>query len=271
MRFVNMRFVNMRFVNMRFVNMDRARELNVMTPGRSHASLSTASSEISSEVAAVAAVAALVEPTRRCIYDHVRAHQVPLSRDDVADALGVPRQTAAFHLDRLAEQGLLTVSFARRSGRSGPGAGRPAKLYERSSREVSVSLPPRHYDLAGRLLAGAVVEAEQSGQPTREVLQRRTRDFGQALARAHSGEGDTGDLMDLLEEHGYEPEAAGADVILRNCPFHAMAQEQTELVCGMNLQLLAGILAGLGRTGLHARLDPLPSRCCVRLELRQQS
>jgi predicted ArsR family transcriptional regulator len=213
----------------------------------------------------VAAVASLDEPTRRRIYDHVRAHSVQVSRDDVADALGVPRRTAAFHLDRLAEQGLLVVSVARLSGRSGPGAGRPAKLYQRSAREVSVSLPPRHYDLAGRLLAGALVEAQSSGEPPREVLDRRAHDFGQALASEQSGEDDNGVLMDLLEDHGYEPRLAGGDIVLHNCPFHAMAKEHTELVCGMNLHLLEGVLDGLGTTGLHACLDPGPSRCCVRI------
>ena len=178
------------------------------------------------EAADVAAVATLDEPTRRRIYDHVRGHAVPVSRDEVADGLGVPRRTAAFHLDRLAEQGLLAVSFARRTGRSGPGAGRPAKLYQRSAREVSVSLPPRHYDLAGRLLAGAVVEAQHSGEPPREVLDRRARDLGEALASNRHGEDNPRVLMDLLE----------------------------------------GVLDGLGTTGLHACLDPGPSRCCVRLE-----
>jgi predicted ArsR family transcriptional regulator len=219
----------------------------------------------------VAAVASLGEPTRRRIYDHISSHAVPLSRDDVADTLDIPRRTAAFHLDRLAEQGLLAVSFARRSGRRGPGAGRPAKLYQRSARELSVSLPPRHYDLAGQLLAGAVVEAELSGQHPREVLNRRAREFGQALAREQSGDGDTFVLMDLLQDQGYEPRAAGVDIILYNCPFHAMAQEHTELVCGMNLHLLKGVLAGLGLSGQHARLDPTPSRCCVRLRNSNQA
>lgn len=214
----------------------------------------------------VSAVASLNEPTRRRIFDHVRAGVVPVSRDDVADALGVPRRTAAFHLDRLANEGLLVVTFARRSGRSGPGAGRPAKLYERSSREVSVSLPSRHYDLAGRLLAGAVLEAQRSGEPPREVLDRRAYDFGQAMANERQGRDDAGILMGLLEDHGYEPQVTDGDILLRNCPFHAMAKEHTELVCGMNLRLLQGVLEGLGTTGLHACLDPGPLRCCVRLE-----
>ena len=222
---------------------------------------------------AVAAVASLAEPTRRRIYDHVRSYPVPLSRDEVADGLQITRQSAAFHLDRLAEQGLLAVTFARRSGRSGPGAGRPSKLYQRSDREVSVSLPPREYDLAARLLAGAVVEAEASGEHPREVLDRRARTLGQSLAGEQSGPGDVGvlvNLVDLLEDHGYEPQVAAGGITLRNCPFHTLAQEHTKLVCGMNLNLLEGVLAGLGGTGMSALLDPAPSRCCVRLERSDQ-
>ena len=131
---------------------------------------------------------------------------------------------------------------------------------------MSVSLPPRHYDLAGGLLAGAFVEAQQSGEPPSSVLDRRARDLGRALAGKRPGPGDTGVLMSLLEDHGYEPRVEGDDIVLRNCPFHALAQEHTELICGMSLHLLEGVLDGLATTGLCARLDPGPSRCCVRLE-----
>jgi predicted ArsR family transcriptional regulator len=231
----------------------------------------------------VAAVASLDEPTRRRIYDHVRAHGLPVSRDDVAAALDVPRRNAAFHLDRLAELSLLSVSFARRTGRNGPGAGRTAKLYQRSASEVSVSLPPRRYDLVGRLLAGALAQAQQSGEPPREVLDRRASDFGRAMARERSGpvgqpgqhelsgHRDPGVLMNLLEVHGFEPQPDGDDIVLHNCPFRALAQEHTDLICGMNLHLLEGVLAGLGQTGLRACLDPGPSRCCVRVETFDQT
>jgi predicted ArsR family transcriptional regulator len=226
----------------------------------------------------VAAVASLGEPTRRRIYDHVCARAVPLSRDDVTDALGIPRRTASFHLDRLAVLGLLSVSFARRTGRSGPGAGRPAKLYQRSAGEVAVSLPPRQYDLAGRLLAGALAHAQESGEPPGEVLDRQAYDFGQAMSRDRPDPGqppgqpeqssphDTRPLMSLLEVHGFEPQVNGRDILLLNCPFHVLAREHPALVCGMNLHLLEGVLKGLGQTGVRACLDPRPSGCCVRLE-----
>jgi predicted ArsR family transcriptional regulator len=237
-------------------------------------------------MADVSAVASLDEPTRRRVYDCVRAHALPVSREEVAAEMDVPLRTAAFHLDRLAELGLLLVTFARRSGRSGPGAGRPAKLYQRSAREVSVSLPPRHYDLAGRLLAGAMTQAQESGEPPRQVLDRQAREFGQAMVRELSGHepdldsgdesglgperDDTASLIRLLEDHGFEPRLVDGNIILRNCPFHALTREHAELVCGMNLQLLEGVLEGLGRTGRQAVLDPQQSRCCVRLELSEQ-
>src|SRR3954471_21928924 len=116
-----------------------------------------------SQAGALAAVAALDEPTRRRLYEYVVRRPAPVSRDDVASALAVPRATVAFHLDRLVEEQLLVVEYVRRSGRTGPGAGRPAKLYRRSDRQVSVSVPERHYELAGGLLASAIEEADESG------------------------------------------------------------------------------------------------------------
>src|SRR3954471_8340988 len=140
--------------------------------------------------AQVAAVAALAEPTRRRLYEYVVRRPHPVSRDDVAGALGVPRATTAFHLDRLVADGLLDVHYERRSGRTGPGAGRPSKLYRRADTPVSVSLPERRYDLAGELLAAAMVEADGSGERPAAVLDRRAFRRGQELA-AEAGAGGT--------------------------------------------------------------------------------
>ncbi|MFI8219628.1 helix-turn-helix transcriptional regulator [Streptomyces sp. NPDC085932] len=209
----------------------------------------------------VSAVAALDEPTRRRLYEHVVRRPGPVGRDDAAQALGLARQTAAFHLDRLAAEGLLEVVYERRSGRTGPGAGRPAKLYRRSEREVSVSLPERHYELAGRLLARAVEVADATGEPVRGVLHRKATELGGQL-----GAEEAAGVTDLLERHGFEPRREGDAIVLGNCPFHALAREHTETVCGMNLHLLRGMLATLGDSGLEAHLAPAPGRCCVRLQ-----
>jgi predicted ArsR family transcriptional regulator len=209
----------------------------------------------------VSAVAALDEPTRRRLYDHVVRQPGPVSRDEAAAALGLARQTAAFHLDRLADESLLDVVYERRSGRSGPGAGRPAKLYRRSAKQVYVSLPERRYELAGRLLAQAVEESEATGEPARTVLHRRAQDLGNDL-----GKQDCAGVLDLLERYGFEPRREGDAIVLANCPFHTLAREHTETVCGMNLHLLRGVLQGLGDGGYGACLAPGPGRCCVRLE-----
>ncbi|MEW2558575.1 helix-turn-helix transcriptional regulator [Streptomyces griseorubiginosus] len=210
----------------------------------------------------VSAIAALDEPTRRRLYDHVVRQPAPVSRDEAATALGLARQTAAFHLDRLADQSLLDVVYERRTGRTGPGAGRPAKLYQRSAKQIAVSLPDRHYELAGRLLAQAIEESTATGTPVQQALHRTAEELGTQLGKPQGA-----DLAGLLEQYGYEPrrEQAGA-ITLHNCPFHALARDHTPTVCTMNLHLLHGILQGLGERDYQARLSPTPGHCCVRLE-----
>jgi predicted ArsR family transcriptional regulator len=210
----------------------------------------------------VAALAALDDPVRRAVFDLVARAGTAVSRDQAAEALGVSRRIAASHLDRLAGQGLLAVEYRRPPGRGGPGAGRPAKLYRRTEDEVAVSVPERHYDLVGGLLAAAVTESIDTGTPVQEVLHRTAYDDGRAIGAA------AGNLLAALEDAGYEPRQEGQDsgaVVLGNCPFHRLAQQFTALVCGVNLQLLRGVADGAGDSCCLAELDPGPGRCCVRL------
>jgi predicted ArsR family transcriptional regulator len=220
----------------------------------------------------ISAVAALDEPSRRRLYDYVVRQPEPVSRDEAAEALELPRSTVAFHLDRLVEEDLLGVEYQRRTGRTGPGAGRPAKLYRRSDQLVAVSLPQRRYELAGQLLSGAIEHAERTGDSPRASLDQRAHQLGKQLgetARNVAGDHDTQDTaLEVLEAHGFEPRREGDQVMLANCPFRTLAQEYTELVCGMNLRLLDGLLEGLAPTGLMAHLDPTPPNCCVRLVKR---
>ncbi|HEX2299940.1 MAG TPA: helix-turn-helix domain-containing protein, partial [Pseudonocardiaceae bacterium] len=123
-------------------------------------------------VSQVSRVSALAEPARRALYLYVAAQPEAVSRDQAAEGVGLPRHTVKFHLDKLVADGLLDTEFRRLSGRRGPGAGRPTKLYRRSAREVAVTLPQRHYDLAGRILAGAVETAARDGVPVLEAVHR---------------------------------------------------------------------------------------------------
>ena len=211
----------------------------------------------------LASVSTLDDPVRRRLYDVVRERAEAVGRDEAAAAAGVGRALAVYHLDKLVEAGLLTATYQRPPGRSGPGAGRPAKLYTRSDREFAVTVPPREYELAARLLVQAV-EADASGR-SRAVLLEAARRLGAELAGAEAG-----GLEGTLAGHGYEP-ARGEDGVirLRNCPFHQLAEHHREVVCGMNLGLIEGMLAGLGARGLRPVLDPQPGHCCVTIEADQ--
>lgn len=218
----------------------------------------------------IAAVALLDEPARRALYEWVAAADRAVSRDEAAAAVGITRALAAFHLDRLVRDGLLVAEYRRLSGRTGPGAGRPAKLYRRGPREVTVSLPERRYEIAARLFAETIERSEDEIPPAalRKSAERVGTELG-ATARKHAGRRPGGQrlraaLLETLRERGYEPqEAPSGEIRLGNCPFHALVQDHRQLVCGMNLALADGILGGLGAGGLVARLDPRPGLCCV--------
>jgi len=223
--------------------------------------------------AQVAGVAALGDPVRRALYRYVVAQAGPVNRDQAAAGVGVPRHVAKFHLDKLEADGLLEVEFSRPPGRGGPGAGRPAKLYRRSSRELAVSLPERRYDLVGRVMARAIIDAERDSLPIADTLHAAARDTGRSLgqeARQQAGPRPTQAVLleaarDVLGRCGFEPRTDGGGLVLANCPFHALAQDYTDLVCGMNLDLMDGLVDALGRANLEARLAPEPGKCCVSL------
>jgi predicted ArsR family transcriptional regulator len=222
----------------------------------------------------VAGIAALADPIRRDLYLYVSDQPAPVSRDQAADALGIARHTAKFHLDKLAEEGLLDTSYKRLTERRGPGAGRPTKLYARSSRQLSVILPERHYDLAGQLLATAIEDSARQGTVPADALKAVAAGWGRDVAdqaRAAAGPRPSPErLLDCtcqaLAEEGYEPNRSGGAIVLRNCPFDALAREHTELVCGMNLAILGAATEQLPEISLDARLEPSPDRCCVVLE-----
>jgi predicted ArsR family transcriptional regulator len=218
----------------------------------------------------ISAIAALNEPIRRALYEYVSQAVGLVGRDEAAGAVGIARELAAFHLDKLLGEGLLDVEYRRISGRSGPGAGRPAKLYRRSGREVQVILPERRYDLVARLMAEAL---EEPGGDPAAAVDGAARRFGRTLgeeARQELGRrASTKRLLEkaceVLRDYGFEPVHSEGEIRLRNCPFEAIAKDHTALVCGMNLALGEGLLAGLGAEGIDVRLDPLPGTCCVAL------
>lgn len=219
--------------------------------------------------AELSAIGSLQDPVRRSLYRYVASQPDDVSREEAAAGVGIQRQLAAFHLDKLVDAGLLETNYRRLSGRTGPGAGRPAKLYRRSSSEHSVSLPPRQYDLAAELLANAVEEA--GDRPARAALTDVARRYGRRLGEElrlrlgprASRERRLTALSDSLDAYGYEPRREGHSVRLANCPFHALAEGHRDLVCAMNMSLVKGVVEGMEAKDLEPCLDPRPGECCV--------
>jgi len=215
----------------------------------------------------------LTEPTRRAAYDVVRAARRALTRDEVAAATGISRRLAAFHLDLLAEGGLLTVDFARPPGRTGPGAGRPSKRYRVSEVELELSLPPRRYDLAARVLARAVAEPGDGSPADRAAAIARDEGRRIGMLRRQGGRMSARRTLDAaaaaLADVGYEPRADDGCVRLGNCPFHAILDVAPPFVCTLNSDLVGGILEGLGASDrVTAALDGVPPDCCVTVAKR---
>ena len=207
----------------------------------------------------------------------------PLSREDVR--LSSARRTdlvravvvqgqESFRMWEVMFAGLLDVDYQRLSGRTGPGAGRPAKVYRRTRRDFSVTLPPRDYEFAGRIHADAVAEAQSSGRDLSEAVAAAARVAGRQLgavikervgARPSDVVARTA-VLDVLRERGFEPdEQPDGTVRLRNCPFHLLAQRQTELICGINHSPIEAALVESGAGCFDAVLQPDPDTCCVRL------
>lgn len=208
------------------------------------------------------ALASLGDPVRRRLFRFVLDGRDPMSRDEVAVGTGVSRSTAAYHLEKLAEAGLLDVRHERRTARRGPGAGRPTKLYLRPAAPVAVSVPDTEYELMAGLFAQAV-EADTSGT-TRGALHDAARAAGVRLAHAAGRPAPAaGAVARILADAGYEPRTDDGTVWLRNCPFERLATDHRDLVCGASLALVEGVVSVAGGPGQRAVLDPGPDRCCV--------
>lgn len=210
------------------------------------------------------AIGALADDTRRELYDFVRSQPSPVTRDQAAEAVRIAPHNARHHLDRLVAEGLLDVEFRRLTGRTGPGAGRPSKLYRRSPVEFAVSVPPRRYDLVGDILASAVTTAAD-GTPLADAVRMAAHTEGVTAGSTSAAARDLDGVAEVLAAQGYEPHVDADSVTLTNCPFDALAHKHTDLVCGLNVAYVQGVADGLGATHTRACLEPEAGHCCVRV------
>jgi predicted ArsR family transcriptional regulator len=207
------------------------------------------------------AVAALVDRTRRALFDYVRRQNRPVSREEAAEAQGMSRGLAAFHLDKLVDVGLLRARYQAPAGQP-RGRGRAPKVYESAQEGLAITIPERRYQMIAEILADAVDEdpADAAGAVHRHARQRGV-ELGAQLREQHTD----ADLVNVLGELGFEPQLdADGRVLLHNCPFHALAARHTNLVCGLNLAFIGGLVDGLA-AGVRADLVPRTGACCVTL------
>lgn len=217
------------------------------------------------------AVAALVDPVRRALYEFVRGQRRPVTREQAADAVDVSRNLAAFHLEKLVEVGMLQARYE--APAQPRGRGRTPKVYEATSDGLTLTVPQRHYDLAGTILADAIAtdpaDARQAANRHAAYLGHYIgsgipREGGPSPEAAAPGDGDTSNrALRALADLGYEPHRDAEGIVVDNCPFHALATRHTALICGINVEFVSGLLAGLECFTLRAELRPRFGGCCV--------
>jgi predicted ArsR family transcriptional regulator len=219
------------------------------------------------------AVALLAEPVRQRLYAYLRERHEPVGREEAARQTGITVKLAAFHLDRMADAGLLDVAYRRLSGRVGPGAGRPAKLYSVAPRAFSVVIPQTRYALAASMMASAL-SAGNSTTNGAASLNEVATNVGASLGADIRGQGRTKAtrreaVRRKLEQLGYEPQPqASGDLTLRNCIFSELSTSHRDLVCGMNHAFVTGLLDGAHARSLHVERQPPESACCIRITSR---
>lgn len=226
----------------------------------------------SAEPAAVRAVAALADPSRRRLYALVSEAVAPVTREQAADELGISRKLAAFHLDKLVDAGLLVADYP-------PGSrvrplGRVPKAYMRAEIQVDISIPERQPGILAALLVNGIAGA-RVGEPARDAVLRAAKQEGRNLAAAARAESRPGRLGPeraltlaeaVLRGRGYQPRREASTCIrLRNCPFRPLSERSSEFICLVNLRLLEGLVAGMGAQGVEAVLAPRARACCVEL------
>ncbi|HYZ77719.1 MAG TPA: hypothetical protein VE596_10150 [Gaiellaceae bacterium] len=191
---------------------------------------------------------AIADADLRAALLFARSQAEPITADDAAPALDVHRNVARARLDRLTAAGLLEVTHERRSGRSGPGAGRPAKVYRVAPELEAIEFPPRHFDDLVAALAEELPEA---------ALRRAGAQFGRRLAAA-AGLRPVRDLVHGLgracaavRSLGYQAslvsvEGGRAVISTPTCPLRPLVARRPEMAA-----IDRGMWAGLVERGLE--------------------
>jgi predicted ArsR family transcriptional regulator len=205
---------------------------------------------------------ALADGRRQRLVAELREAPGGLDARELARRLDLHQNTVRWHLGVLADAGLVESHPAQRSE-----PGRPRILYTLSRHAAR----PGHneYRLLATILAGTVADqgegsacAESAGRAWGRYLVRRPL----PLVRVSDDEA-IGEVVRVLDEQGFVPDADGCDVNMRRCPFHDLAEQHPEVVCAVHRGLISGALEELGS---ELEVDELrvfvePDLCVARL------
>lgn len=198
----------------------------------------------------------LGDATRRGIYISIRQAPEPMTTSEVAELFGIHPNVARHHLHRLVEDGYLSVHERRRSDRQGPGAGRPAKHYEATRKEIQLELPGRRYDLLAELLVRVIQRIAPEGAAA--AAEEVGREYGQELAAQIGLPEDSGfeaaarAVARAMTGMGFDTEANQDDhtLVTSFCPFGETAANHPALICKLDQGIVKGLLAASNQAPL---------------------
>lgn len=191
---------------------------------------------------------ALGDPTRRAIYIAVRESAEPLTTSKVAGLFEIHPNVARHHLERLADDGFLEVS---RLTPTGPGAGRPAKAYRATSKEVTVHFAPRRFEMLTEMLFEVLDEV--APDDVAAVAERVGRAYGRKLAAEIGGPDQPGyddairAVASAMTGLGFsvDPDVEGHRLLTSHCPFGETAINHPEVICSLDRGIVAGLFGAM--------------------------
>ncbi len=192
---------------------------------------------------------ALGDPTRRAIYIAVRESPEPLTSSSIAALFEIHPNVARHHLDILATEGYIRESAHRPKG---AGAGRPAKVYEATSKEVTVHFAPRRFEMLTEMLFQVLDEI--APENVSDVAEKVGRAYGKQLAEEIGGPEDPGydeaikAVASAMTGLGFsmDPDIEGQRLLTSHCPFGETAVEHPEVICSLDRGIVSGLFGALG-------------------------
>lgn len=193
--------------------------------------------------------AALGDPTRRAIYIAVRESAEPLTTSQVAALFEIHPNVARHHLDRLADEGYLKVSHRKPTGTEK--AGRPAKSYEGTDKEVTVHFAPRRFEMLAEMLFQVIEELDADN--VSDIAEQVGRSYGEQLASEIGAQDEPGydDAVQAVATamtglgFSMDPDVAGQRLLTSHCPFGETATNHPEVICSLDRGIVTGLFGAL--------------------------